>query len=174
MTPLGCSRANSLSSCGLRLAAERMCQTFTLRTKRASDSNRRWHCHTASAHMTAVGSAAAKPSSASCNGVARPPFPKSMLEFQRQFASEEACQDYVAACRSAGRVRVSLLRTPAQLSPAEAPALAMRSVPVPGLVDGRYDSSQHQDAGKSLMRRFRHEDRLACPAQQTSSRGGIR
>lgn len=29
----------------------------------------------------------------------RPPFPKDMREFQRQFATEEACQDYLAACR---------------------------------------------------------------------------
>jgi transposase-like protein len=29
----------------------------------------------------------------------RPPFPKSLPEFQRQFAAEEACQDYLAACR---------------------------------------------------------------------------
>jgi transposase-like protein len=31
--------------------------------------------------------------------VARPSFPKNLREFQRQFASEEACQDYLAACR---------------------------------------------------------------------------
>src|SRR6267143_1242367 len=31
--------------------------------------------------------------------MARPPFPKNMREFQRQFASEEVCQDYLAACR---------------------------------------------------------------------------
>lgn len=29
----------------------------------------------------------------------RPPFPKNLREFQRQFATEEACQDYLAACR---------------------------------------------------------------------------
>lgn len=29
----------------------------------------------------------------------RPPFPTSLREFQRQFASEEACQQYLAACR---------------------------------------------------------------------------
>lgn len=29
----------------------------------------------------------------------RPPFPRSLREFQRQFASEEACQQYLAACR---------------------------------------------------------------------------
>lgn len=29
----------------------------------------------------------------------RPGFPKNLREFQRQFASEEACQDYLAACR---------------------------------------------------------------------------
>src|SRR2546430_13060857 len=32
-------------------------------------------------------------------GMARPPFPRSLREFQRQFASEEACQEYLAACR---------------------------------------------------------------------------
>jgi transposase-like protein len=32
-------------------------------------------------------------------GVARPPFPKNLLEFQRQFATETTCQDYLAACR---------------------------------------------------------------------------
>ncbi len=31
--------------------------------------------------------------------MARPPFPKNMRDFQRQFATEEACQDYLAACR---------------------------------------------------------------------------
>ena len=29
----------------------------------------------------------------------RPPFPKSLREFQAKFASEEACQQYLAACR---------------------------------------------------------------------------
>lgn len=29
----------------------------------------------------------------------RPPFPKNLREFQHQFATEEACQDYLAACR---------------------------------------------------------------------------
>lgn len=32
-------------------------------------------------------------------GVARPPFPTSLRQFQLQFASEEACQQYLAACR---------------------------------------------------------------------------
>ena len=32
-------------------------------------------------------------------GVPRPPFPKNLREFQRQFATEEACQDYLVACR---------------------------------------------------------------------------
>ena len=31
--------------------------------------------------------------------MARPSFPKNIREFQRQFATEEACQDYLAACR---------------------------------------------------------------------------
>ncbi len=31
--------------------------------------------------------------------MARPPFPTSLCQFQRQFASEEACQEYLAACR---------------------------------------------------------------------------
>lgn len=31
--------------------------------------------------------------------MARPPFPKNIREFQRQFATDEACQDYLAACR---------------------------------------------------------------------------
>ena len=31
--------------------------------------------------------------------MARPSFPKNLREFQRQFATEEACQDYLAACR---------------------------------------------------------------------------
>jgi transposase-like protein len=31
--------------------------------------------------------------------VPRPPFPSSLRQFQRQFASEEACQQYLAACR---------------------------------------------------------------------------
>ena len=29
----------------------------------------------------------------------RPPFPKNLREFQRQFATEEACERYLAACR---------------------------------------------------------------------------
>src|SRR5215212_7742136 len=29
----------------------------------------------------------------------RPPFPKTLREFQLNFASEEACQKYLAACR---------------------------------------------------------------------------
>ena len=29
----------------------------------------------------------------------RPPFPRNVREFQRQFATEEACQQYLAACR---------------------------------------------------------------------------
>lgn len=29
----------------------------------------------------------------------RPPFPKNLTEFQRQFASEAACEDYLAQCR---------------------------------------------------------------------------
>ena len=31
--------------------------------------------------------------------MARPPFPKNIREFQRQFATEEACQNYLTACR---------------------------------------------------------------------------
>jgi transposase-like protein len=31
--------------------------------------------------------------------VARPSFPTNLREFQRQFATEDACQDYLAACR---------------------------------------------------------------------------
>src|ERR1700674_2085647 len=31
--------------------------------------------------------------------MARPPFPANLREFQRQFATEEACQRYLAACR---------------------------------------------------------------------------
>lgn len=31
--------------------------------------------------------------------VPRPPFPKTLREFQLKFASEEACQEYLAACR---------------------------------------------------------------------------
>jgi hypothetical protein len=31
--------------------------------------------------------------------VARPTFPKTLREFQSQFATEEACQKYLAACR---------------------------------------------------------------------------
>jgi transposase-like protein len=31
--------------------------------------------------------------------VPRPPFPKNLHEFQRQFATEEACEQYLAACR---------------------------------------------------------------------------
>jgi DNA-directed RNA polymerase subunit RPC12/RpoP len=29
----------------------------------------------------------------------RPPFPKTLSEFQSKFATEEACQQYFAACR---------------------------------------------------------------------------
>src|SRR5712671_4885358 len=32
-------------------------------------------------------------------GVPRPPFPKTLREFQSKFATEEACQQYLAACR---------------------------------------------------------------------------
>jgi transposase-like protein len=31
--------------------------------------------------------------------VSRPPFPKNLHEFRRQFATEEACEQYLAACR---------------------------------------------------------------------------
>jgi tryptophan synthase beta subunit len=31
--------------------------------------------------------------------VARPPLPKTLREFQSKFATEEACQQYLAACR---------------------------------------------------------------------------
>jgi hypothetical protein len=31
--------------------------------------------------------------------VPRPPFPKTLREFQSDFATEEACQRYLAACR---------------------------------------------------------------------------
>ena len=31
--------------------------------------------------------------------MARPPFPKSLRQFQSEFATEEACQQYLAACR---------------------------------------------------------------------------
>ncbi|MBA3569043.1 MAG: transposase, partial [Pyrinomonadaceae bacterium] len=31
--------------------------------------------------------------------MARPPFPTNLRQFQAQFASEEACQDYLVACR---------------------------------------------------------------------------
>ena len=31
--------------------------------------------------------------------MARPPFPKTLREFQSKFATEEACQEYLAACR---------------------------------------------------------------------------
>ncbi|HUJ51031.1 MAG TPA: transposase, partial [Bryobacteraceae bacterium] len=29
----------------------------------------------------------------------RPPFPKTLRQFQSDFATEEACQQYLAACR---------------------------------------------------------------------------
>ncbi|HEY6290723.1 MAG TPA: IS1595 family transposase, partial [Terriglobia bacterium] len=32
----------------------------------------------------------------------RPPFPKTLRQFQSDFATEEACQQYLAACRWAG------------------------------------------------------------------------
>ena len=31
--------------------------------------------------------------------MARPTFPKSLLQFQSEFATEEACQQYLTACR---------------------------------------------------------------------------
>src|SRR6266705_582818 len=35
----------------------------------------------------------------SCRAVPRPPFPKTLRQFQSDFATEEACQQYLAACR---------------------------------------------------------------------------
>jgi transposase-like protein len=37
--------------------------------------------------------------------VPRPPFPRNLREFQRQFATEDACQQYLAACRWAAGFR---------------------------------------------------------------------
>jgi hypothetical protein len=37
--------------------------------------------------------------SCSIGRVPRPPFPKTLREFQAKFATEEACQEYLAACR---------------------------------------------------------------------------
>ncbi len=34
--------------------------------------------------------------------MARPPFPKNLHEFRRQFATEEACEEYLVACRWPG------------------------------------------------------------------------
>ena len=34
-----------------------------------------------------------------CRGVPRPAFPRTLHEFQSKFATEEACQQYLAACR---------------------------------------------------------------------------
>jgi hypothetical protein len=61
--------------------------------------------------------------SGSVLGVPRPPFPKTLSEFQSKFATEEACQEYLAACR---------------WPTGEASALAMFPMSAPGFADGRY------------------------------------
>ena len=64
----------------------------------------------------------------------RPPFPKNLREFQRQFATEEACQDYLAAsrwpegfaCRRCGEsLQEAFNLTPEQAKASEAIADAM-------------------------------------------------
>lgn len=47
----------------------------------------------------------------------RPPFPRNLREFQRQFATEEACQDYSGRLSLAGGVHLSPLPTRSRVSP---------------------------------------------------------
>ena len=61
-------------------------------------------------------------------GVPRPAFPKTLREFQSMFATEEACQKYLAAVPLAGGFRLSAVREPEFLRNRESPALAMHSV----------------------------------------------
>jgi transposase-like zinc ribbon protein len=49
------------------------------------------------AHQTCRGTCAAR--TLRVVGVPRPVFPEDLRQFQRQFASDEACQEYLAACR---------------------------------------------------------------------------
>ena len=75
-------------------------------------------------------------------GMARPPFPHSLREFQRQFASEEACQEYLAACRwpdgfkcpRCGNQRAYVMKA----------TLAMHGVPTSGVSDIGDYSPQYQ------------------------------
>jgi hypothetical protein len=75
--------------------------------------------------------------------VARPPFPTNLREFQRQFATEKACQQYLAVSRWPDGFRCPLW-VPARLRDAETRALAMCRLPVPGIRPGTvYALDQH-------------------------------
>src|ERR1700733_2953685 len=78
--------------------------------------------------------------------MARPPFPKNMPEFQRQFGRRGGLSGLPGRVSLARRVRVSSLRTPARLSLDRAAPMAMRHLPLPGLADSGHDSPQHEDA----------------------------
>src|SRR5207244_10485302 len=75
----------------------------------------------------------------------RPPFPANVRQFQRQFATEEACQHYLAACRWPDGFRCPRLRTRARLHHGETATLEVRGVPPSSLSHGGDDPAQHQD-----------------------------
>jgi hypothetical protein len=86
-----------------------------------------------------------------CIGVARPPFPKTLRQFQIDFATVEACQQYLAACRwpdgftcpRCGHKRAYEIGEP------EAPPV--HKMPAPGFVDIRDSPSQDQGSTDPLV-----------------------
>ena len=72
-----------------------------------------------------------------------PPFPRNLREFQHQFASEEACQQYLATCCPMAS-RVGAAGTSAYAHD-ETTTLAVRRLPVSSVSDVRDDFAQHQN-----------------------------
>src|SRR6266704_2881349 len=83
--------------------------------------------------------------------VARPSFPKPLRQFQADFATEEACQQYLTACRwPDGFIcpRCGHARAYELVGPTPPP---VRPVPAPSFVDIRDHPSPYQDPADPLV-----------------------
>ena len=74
-------------------------------------------------------------------GVPRPAFPKTLREFQSMFATEEACQKYLAECRWPDGFVCPRCGNRSSYEIVKAAALAMHSLSVSSLPYGRDDSA---------------------------------
>ena len=85
-------------------------------------------------------------------GVARPAFPANLRELQRQFATAEACQQYLTASRGPDGFHGPRLWLPTRLPHADTPSRAMCRVPIPGLPAGPDGTAQHMQPLRSALR----------------------